>query len=154
MKSFRFPLEVVLEARRAQETEASRQFAEALEKQREGTARSEEALHALNQLLASIAIDSAGRFSVASRERSLAMRQAQEKICAELRAAAQECVQRAEEKRGAVLQARRNRELLERLKAARREAWQKDAAHAEQHQFDEFAMTRRHQASQQEHALC
>ncbi|MEA3212875.1 MAG: hypothetical protein QOE70_5932 [Chthoniobacter sp.] len=155
MKSFRFPLEVVLEARTAQETEARRQLALALEKQRAAMARSREAGHALNLLLQAIATESAGRFSTASRERSWAMREAQEKICAELRAVEQECIRGTGEKRAAVLQARRNRELLESLKGTRREAWEKEAAAAEQHQFDEFAMTRRHQTSQREPAaLC
>jgi len=154
MKSFHFPLDIVIEARRAQETEKRQQLALALEKQRDATARSSEAARTLDLLLQTIVTASIERFSVSNRERFWAMRQAQEKICTELLVAEQECARLTEEKRTAVLQARRNRELLERLKAARHSAWEKDAAHAEQHQFDEFAMTRRHQAAQQESALC
>jgi flagellar export protein FliJ len=154
MKSFSFPLQSVLEARRAQEDEARQQLADALEKQRAALARSREALQALNQVLEAISSASSGRFTVADRDRSWSIRQAQEKICAEMRIAAQECARVAEEKRVAVLQRRRDRELLERLKSARRAAWHREAALAEQNQFYEFAMTRRHQAAQQEHALC
>ncbi len=154
MKSFRFSLEAVLETRRAQETEASRQLAVALEKEREAMARSREALSALDLLLEGMAAASGGRFSAADRERSIEMRRAQEKICAQLRIAAQECTRLTEAKRAAVLQARRNRELLERLKGAQQQAWQREAVRLEQHQFDEFAMTRRFQAAQQEQVLC
>jgi flagellar export protein FliJ len=154
MKSFRFPLEAVLEARRAQETEARQQLSSALEKQREAAARSAEAARALDLLLQTSATASHGRFSVADRERSAGIRQAQERICAELRVAVQECVRLVEEKRAVTVEARRNRELLERLKSTRHDAWQKEAAQAEQHQFDEFAMTSRYQASQQAPVLC
>ena len=154
MKSFIFSLEIVLEARRAQEAEAGHQLAMALEKERAATAREREATLALDRLLQVITVESADRFSAANRERSCGMRHAQEKICETLRKAVQQCAEFTTEKRAIVLQARRNRDLLERLKAARLEAWQKEAAHAEQHQFDEFAMTRRHQAAQQEHSLC
>ncbi len=154
MKPFRFPLEVVLEARRAQETEARQQLSSALEKQREAAARSAEAARALDLFLQTIAAASEGRFSVADRERSAALRQAQERICAELRVAAQECARLVDERRAATIEARRNRELLERLKSARHDAWRKEAAQAEQHQFDEFAMTSRYQASQQAPVLC
>lgn len=154
MKSFRFPLEAVLETRRAQETEASRHLATALARQHEARARSSEAALELDEYLATMTSASAGRFSVADRERSLAVRQAQEQVCAKRRGAVEECERVTEEKRMATLQARRNRELLERLKSSRHDAWKKEAAQAEQHQLDEFAMTRRHQASQQAPVLC
>jgi flagellar export protein FliJ len=154
MKSFRFPLEAVLEARRAQETEARQQFASALELQRQATARSTEAARALEAFLQNMVSASSGRFSVADRERSSMLRQAQERACAQLRTAVEECARVTEEKRAGMLQARRNSELLERLKTSRHEAWQKDAAQAEQYQLDEFAMTRRHQAAQQARSLC
>jgi flagellar export protein FliJ len=154
MKSFHFPLEVVLEARRAQEARAAQQLALALEKQLEATTRSREAMRGLNLLLAEITNGCSGRFSVADRDRSWALREVQQKLCDELRIAVQECIRLTEEKRGVVVQMRRNRKLIEHLKEARYAAWQKEAERAEQHQFDEFAMTRCHQSSQQEHALC
>jgi len=154
MKTFLFPLESVLEARRVQEDEARQQLAIALEKQREALARSREAVAGLNRILEAIAAASAGRFTVADRDRSWSLRQAQEQICAEARVAAREFTRLAEEKRALAIETRRNRELLERLKAARRAAWLKEAARVEQHQFDEFAMTRRYQAARQEYAVC
>jgi len=154
MKPFRFPLETVLETRRAQEEEARRQLAAALDRQRQAMARSADALRALNVLFESIASQSTGRFTVADRERSWTLRRAQEQICEQLRAAAQECGRQSEEKRGILVQMRRNRELIERLKETRFEAWRKEAERLEQLQFDEFAMTRRHQASQQDKVLC
>jgi flagellar biosynthesis chaperone FliJ len=154
MKSFSFPLEAVLEARRAQEDEARQQLALALQKHLEALARKQEAVDELNRLLEAMCSTSGGRFTVADRDRAWTLRQAQEKICAELDVAAQKCGKLAAEKRTAALQKRRDRELLERLKTARRGVWQKDADRAEQHQLDEFAMTRRHQAAQQGHALC
>jgi len=153
MKSFHFPLEVVLEVRRAQETEARQQLALALEKQREATARSHEAVRGLNLLLTAIASGCSDRFSVADRDRSWALREAQQKLCDQLRNAVRECVQLSEEKRAVLVRMRRNRKLIEHLKEARYAVWQKDVEHAEQHQFDEFAMTRRHQSGRQEYAL-
>lgn len=154
MKTFRFALESVLEARRVQEDEACQQLTIALEKQSEALARSREAVAGLNRILEAIAAASTGRFTAADRDRSWSLRNVQERLCAEARVAARECTRLAEEKRALVIEARRNRELLERLKAARRDAWLKEAARVEQHQFDEFAMTRRYQAARQEHAVC
>lgn len=154
MKNFRFALESVLEARCAQESDARHQMAAAALKQREALNRSLEARSALQRLLEEIATASSGRFTAAERERAWTTRRAQERICADLRTAEQECARITAEKRAALLEARRNRELLERLKDSRRSAWQKEAGRVEQHQLDEFALTRRHQASNQAHALC
>ena len=154
MKSFLFPLESVLEARRVQEDEARQQLSVALEKQREALARSREAVAGLNRILEAIASASANRFTAADRERSWSLRNVQERICAEARVAARECARLVEEKRALAIEARRNRELLERLKATKRDAWLKEAARAEQHQLDEFAMTRRYQVARQEYAVC
>jgi flagellar export protein FliJ len=153
MKAFRFSLESVLETRRVQEQSARQELALAIEKHRLAVERSREAMLALNQLLESIASESAVRFSVANRERSWSMRQAQERLCGQLRAAAQECSRHVEVKRAAAVEAKRNCELLEQLKLRHLETWRKEAAHAEQLQLDEFAMTRRHQVSKQ-NALC
>src|SRR5215218_7718026 len=139
MKSFRFSLETVLKARVAQEDEARRQLAVALAAQCAAVARSQEAVFALNALHWAVTTESATSFSVAQRERSWSARQLLEKTCAELRAAAQECVRVTDERRAAVLQTRHNRAVLERLKAARYAEWQREADQAEQHQFDEFA---------------
>ena len=154
MKSFLFPLESVLEARRVQEDEARQQLSVALEKQREALARTREAVAGLNRILEAIASASANRFTAADRERSWSLRNVQERICAEARVAARECARLVEEKRAHAIEARRNRELLERLKAAKRDAWLKEAARVEQHQLDEFAMTRRYQVARQEYAVC
>jgi flagellar export protein FliJ len=154
MKSFHFPLEAVLEARRLQETQARQQLAVALEKQREAATRSHEAVRGLNLLLASIAAGSSERFSVADRDRSWVLREAQQNLCNELRIAVHACVRLCEEKRAVLVRMRRNRKLIEHLREARYAVWQKDAERAEQHQFDEFAMTRRHQSGRPEHALC
>ena len=154
MKSFRFTLEAVLEARRGQETEICQQLTAALERQRQAMARSRDAAQALHLIVQAIATDSAGRFSVADRDRSWAMRETQEKICAELGDTAQECTRLTEEKRAALLEARRNCDLLDRLKETKHRAWEMDAIRAEEHQLDEFAMTRHHQKSQQECSLC
>lgn len=152
MKSFSFPLEAVLEARRAQEDDARQQLASAAQQHHAALARSQDALDELNRVLESMSCASGGRFTAADRDRGLSIRRTQEKICTDLHAAAQKCGKLVEEKRAVVLQRRRDRELLERLKTARRDAWQKDADRAEQHLFDEFAMTRRHQAAQ--HSVC
>jgi hypothetical protein len=144
----------VLEARRVQEDEARQQLALALESHREALARSREALAGLNQILDVIAAASTGRFSVAERDRAWSLRHAQERLCAEARVAARECARVADEKRSLAIDARRNRELLERLKAGKRDAWLKEAARVEQHQLDEFAMTRRYQTARQEYAVC
>jgi flagellar export protein FliJ len=154
MKSFRFPLEAVLDARRAQEDEAKLHFAAAMEAHRVALVRCHEAREMLNKILEAMVAATSGRFTIADRDRSLYLQQAQEKLCVELQAAAAEFARVAEEKRAVMLQTRRDRELLERLKATRRQAWQKEADRAEQHLFDEFAMTRRHQAAQKENALC
>jgi flagellar export protein FliJ len=154
MKSFTFPLESVLEARGVQEDRARQQLAVALDKQREALARSREAVAGLNRILEAMAIASSGRFTAADRERAWSLRDAQERICAEARIAAAECARLADEKRKLAIDARRNRELLERLKASKREEWLKEAARIEQHQLDEFAMTRRFQAARQEYAVC
>lgn len=152
MKTFTFPLDVVLQARAAQENEARQQLAKALDQQRAATARVEEAVQLMSRLMHFISTESAGRFSVANRQQSWSIHQTQEKIVAGLRVAEAECEKATEEKRAAVLAARRNRELLERLREQRLCTWQLESARAEQHQFDDFAMTRRHQAAQLEGA--
>ena len=154
MKTFRFPLEAVLEARSAQEAEARRELGSALEQQRLADERSAESQCALNLLLQNIAAESAGRFSAATRERSWLLRRTQEQLCEELRAAAGECRLLADAKRRAVIEARRNCELLEQLKLSQQESWNKEAARTEQLQLDEFAMSRRHQTSQKSSAIC
>lgn len=154
MKPFRFALDSVLEARRAQENEARLQLAMALEKQQQALALSREAARTLSLFLQAIAAASTDRFSSADRDRSWSMRAAQEKLCTQLRNAAHECGSVVEEKRNAAMLARRNRELLEKLKESQRADWQKEAGRLEQLQLDEFAMTRRYQAALQEAAVC
>lgn len=154
MKPFRFPLDMVLEARRAQENEAKQQLALALERHRQAQVAYQEAVGVFNNLLQSIADMTTGLFTVADRERTSVMRKAQERIINQLRAAMHEASKFVEEKRNIAMQARRSRELLERLKDSRRDAWEKESTRLEQIQFDEFAMTRRYQASRQEEALC
>lgn len=153
MKPFRFNLEVVLEARRAQEEEARLQLSLALDRHREAVNRNREAVAGLSRVLDAIAAASSGRFNVADRERSSSIRQAQERICAEAQVAVQECNKIAEQKRVALMQARRDRELLERLKESKRSEWNREADRLQGLALDEFAMTRRHQA-QLQHATC
>ena len=154
MKPFRFPLDMVLDARRAQENEAKQQLALAQERQRQAQQTYKDAVSVFNALLQAIADMTTARFTVADRERTAVMRKAQEQIINELRAAVHEAAKFVEEKRNIAMQARRSRELLERLKESRRDAWEKESTRLEQIQFDEFAMTRRYQASRQEEALC
>lgn len=154
MKKFTFPLEVVLDARRAQEDEANQQLSVALENHRQAVIRSQEAVAELNRILADMSATCQGRFTAADRDRGYSMRRAQERICAELDKVTQNCGRIVLEKRSFALQRRRDRELLERLKSERLSVWQKESALAEQHQFDEFAMTRRHQAALQGQPLC
>jgi flagellar export protein FliJ len=154
MKNFVFAFETVLEARRRQEDEARQQLAVALENYRAALACSQEADEALEHFFSAIAHASSGAFSVANRESLNSMQRAQMVICQRLKKEAEDFAAVAETKRAAVVAARRNRELLEKIKTQRRKNWEREAALAEQHLFDEFAMTRRHQASLKEKTLC
>lgn len=153
MKPFTFALQIVLETRIAQEAEMRRQLAVALEQQRHAAVREREAALGLSQALLAIETASSGRFSAAQREHLWSVRQAQEALCTTLRAALKDSARLTEEKRLSVIHARRHRELLERLKASRLATWQKEATQAEQHQFDEIAMTRGFQATRASQAL-
>ena len=154
MKKTEFNLETLLELRRTQENAARLELSGSLARQLAALNNSVEAVRDLNRMMQQIAAGSAGRFSAAEREREWAVQQMQQRRCAELEAALKECERITETKRAAVIDAHRNCEVLERLKKLRAEEAAREETRAEQCLFDELAMTRCYQASQEASVLC
>ena len=154
MKKKEFNLETLLEIRRAQETAARQELSGSLAKQLAALNNSLEANRDLNRMMQQIAVGCAGQFSSSDREREWAIQEAQQTRCAELEAALKECERVTEVKRAAAVDAHRKCELLERLKKLRQDEAAREANRAEQCIFDELAMTRSYQASQEARFIC
>ncbi|MGC3991903.1 MAG: flagellar FliJ family protein [Chthoniobacteraceae bacterium] len=147
MKPFRFTLESILELRHREEDAARLELSRALEQQREAASVCRMARERLEDVLKQIAESSTHSFNVAERRRQWSLKQAQQDICDRSQKLLDECTRVVEARRGVVIKARHNRELLERLKTTRREDAEREAQLEEQIIFDELAMSRSHRTA-------
>jgi|GEM_PF-3422414 len=153
MKPFRFTLESVLELRHREEDAARLELSRALEQQTEAATVCRMARERLEDVLQQIAEASTHSFNVAERRRQWSLKQAQQEICDRSQKLLDECTRVTETRRTAVIKARHNRELLDRLKASRREDAEREQQLQEQILFDELAMSRRHRHATHGEAL-
>lgn len=140
MKSFRFPLQSLRVLREQKERAAQKRYAEALRATEEATAKLETGTHELAAAWAALCEEVAAGATIAKLHHTRAWCGELERRCEKLNAALKSAQRLAHEAWRDMALAARDREALDRLRAKRRRAFDREVRRDEQKQLDEMGL--------------